>query len=50
MEDENVVRLLTELPGVSLWTGQMYLIFALNRPDVLPLENAASASVFREIC
>ena len=49
MEDENVVRLLTELPGVRLWTGQMYLIFALNRLDVLPLENAAAASAFGEL-
>jgi DNA-3-methyladenine glycosylase II len=33
--DKDVIATLTELPGVGLWTAQMFLIFALKRPDVL---------------
>lgn len=36
LPDEEVIRILTRLPGIGLWTVQMYLIFALKRPDVLP--------------
>ena len=49
MEDETVVRLLTELPGVGLCTGQMCFIFALNLQPVLPLEDAAAGLAFREL-
>lgn len=34
--DEEVVRLLTEVRGIGRWTAQMYLLFRLGRPDVLP--------------
>ncbi len=33
--DEDVVRALVKLRGVGRWTAEMYLIFALGRPDVL---------------
>ncbi len=36
MKDEEVVRVLTSLKGVGVWTAQMFLIFALRRKDVLP--------------
>jgi DNA-3-methyladenine glycosylase II len=35
-EDETVIETLTEVRGIGRWTAQMYLIFSLNRPDVLP--------------
>ena len=47
VENESVVRLLTELRGVGLWTGQIYHIFVLNRPDVLPMEDASVVPAFR---
>jgi DNA-3-methyladenine glycosylase II len=34
--DEEVIEHLTRVKGVGTWTAQMFLIFALNRPDVLP--------------
>lgn len=37
MEDEEVVRRLTELWGVGRWTAEMVLIFPLRRPDVWPV-------------
>jgi DNA-3-methyladenine glycosylase II len=35
--DEEVVARLTEVKGIGRWTAEMFLIFALNRPDVLPV-------------
>jgi len=36
LPDDEVMRVLTALPGIGPWTVQMYLIFALRRLDVLP--------------
>ncbi|HSG50129.1 MAG TPA: hypothetical protein VLA43_20050, partial [Longimicrobiales bacterium] len=36
VEDEGVVRRLTTVRGIGPWTAQMYLMFALRRPDVWP--------------
>ena len=37
MTDEDVIKRLCELKGIGEWTAQMYLIFQLNRPNVIPL-------------
>ena len=37
MPDEDVIRVLTSLKGVGVWTAHMFLIFALRRKDVLPI-------------
>jgi len=37
MDDEEVMRRLTEIKGIGPWTAEMFLIFALGRPDVLPV-------------
>lgn len=34
-EDEAVVANLTKIKGIGPWTAEMFLIFCLNRPDVL---------------
>jgi DNA-3-methyladenine glycosylase II len=36
MTDEEVVRHLTQVKGVGVWTAHMFLIFTLKRPNVLP--------------
>ncbi len=36
MPDAEVVRALTEVRGVGVWTAQMVLMFNLGRPDVWP--------------
>ena len=36
MEDEAIIETLTRVKGVGVWTVQMFLIFALQRPNVLP--------------
>ncbi|MCU4971737.1 DNA-3-methyladenine glycosylase 2 family protein [Halobacteria archaeon AArc-m2/3/4] len=39
--DEEVIDLLTEIKGVGEWTARMYLLFVLDRQDVLPLGDLA---------
>lgn len=36
MDDEDVIAALTRVRGVGRWTAEMYLMFHLGRPDVLP--------------
>ena len=39
--NEEVVDLLTEIKGVGAWTARMYLLFVLEREDILPLGDLA---------
>lgn len=39
LDDETVIQRLIPLRGVGRWTAEMYLIFALGRPDVLALDD-----------
>lgn len=39
--DTNVIKKLTSIKGIGNWTAKMYLIFVLNREDVLPTEDIA---------
>jgi DNA-3-methyladenine glycosylase II len=36
MTDEEVIRHLTQVKGVGVWTAHMFLMFTLRRPNVLP--------------
>lgn len=36
LDDEEVIRVLTQIKGIGVWTAHMFLIFALRRKDVLP--------------
>ena len=39
--DEEVIRELSKLKGIGTWTAKMYLIFVLDRKDILPYEDKA---------
>jgi len=41
MDDEIAILQLVQIKGIGRWTAEMYLMFSLNRPDVLPLGDAA---------
>lgn len=41
MDDEAVVADLCAIRGIGRWTAEMFLIFSLRRPDVLPLDDAS---------
>ena len=34
--DDEVIAHLTQVKGVGVWTAQMFLMFTLRRPDILP--------------
>jgi DNA-3-methyladenine glycosylase II len=36
LDDEEIIAALTRVKGVGRWTAQMFLMFRLGRPDVLP--------------
>ena len=37
LEDDQVVEQLLQVKGIGKWTADMFLIFCLGRPDVLPV-------------
>jgi DNA-3-methyladenine glycosylase II len=39
LDDEAVITELTRVRGIGRWTAEMFLIFNLQRPDVLPLDD-----------
>jgi len=39
MSDAEVIEDLTQIRGIGCWTAEMFLIFNLMRPDVLPLDD-----------
>jgi DNA-3-methyladenine glycosylase II len=47
MSDEEVVSQLVGIRGIGQWTAQMFLIFHLHRPDVLPLSDLGLLNAIR---
>lgn len=39
MDDEEIIAELTAIRGIGRWTAEMFLIFNLLRPNVLPLDD-----------
>ena len=39
LDDEALIAELTRVKGIGRWTAEMFLIFFLARPDVLPLDD-----------
>jgi 3-methyladenine DNA glycosylase/8-oxoguanine DNA glycosylase len=39
MSDEAVMEALTSVKGIGQWTAEIYLMFRLGRPDVLPVDD-----------
>ena len=37
MNDEQAINYITQIKGLGVWSGQMFQIFNLNRPDILPI-------------
>jgi DNA-3-methyladenine glycosylase II len=47
LADEEVIELLTTVKGIGVWTVQMFLIFALERPNVLPIADLGVRNAIR---
>jgi len=39
MDDEAIIEELVDIRGIGRWTAEMFLIFHLMRPNVLPLDD-----------
>jgi DNA-3-methyladenine glycosylase II len=48
LPDADVIAMLTQVKGVGVWTAQMFLMFALQRPDVLPVADLGIRSAIRK--
>jgi DNA-3-methyladenine glycosylase II len=48
MTDEEVITELSQVRGVGIWTVQMFLIFALQRPNVLPVGDLGVRNAVRK--
>jgi DNA-3-methyladenine glycosylase II len=49
MSDQEVVDALVAVNGIGRWTAEMFLMFVLNRPDVLPVDDLGLREGVREI-
>jgi len=47
MSDMEVVKELIKYYGIGMWTAKMFLIFVLDRNDVLPFEDVAFLQSYR---
>lgn len=50
MDDEAVLDELTDIRGVGPWTGKMFLMFGLARPDVFPVEDLGVRRGMELVC
>jgi DNA-3-methyladenine glycosylase II len=49
MSDEDIIEALLPIRGVGVWTAQMFLIFCLGRPDVLPTADYGLQAGVRDV-
>jgi DNA-3-methyladenine glycosylase II len=48
LSDEEIIALLSQVRGVGIWTAQMFLMFALQRPNVMPLSDLGIRNAVRK--
>jgi DNA-3-methyladenine glycosylase II len=49
MTDDEVIEELTKIKGVGVWTAQMFLMFRLHRPDVLPVGDLGIVNAVKRV-
>jgi 3-methyladenine DNA glycosylase/8-oxoguanine DNA glycosylase len=48
MTDDDVIANVTLVKGIGRWTAEMFLIFCLRRPDVLPVDDLGIQYAFKQ--
>ena len=48
LPDDEIITLLSQVRGVGVWTVQMFLMFALERPNVMPLGDLGIRAAVRK--
>ena len=49
MSDEEIIDHLIQGKGIGRWTAEMFLIFSLGRPDVLPVDDLGIQKAIKEL-
>ncbi len=49
LDDDEVIRRLTQIPGVGVWTAEMFLIFSLGRLDVFSVGDLALRTAVQRV-
>lgn len=47
LEDKIIIDSLCKIKGIGLWTIKMFLIFCLDKEDILPVEDGAFIAAFK---
>ncbi len=47
--DERIIEELIQVKGVGVWTAQMFLMFSMGRPDVLPWDDLGVRQAMRRL-
>jgi DNA-3-methyladenine glycosylase II len=50
LSDDEIVDSLTRIPGIGLWTVNVFLIFSLARPDVIPASDLGVRRGVQLVC
>lgn len=45
--DEQIIESLTRVKGIGRWTAEMFLMFKLGRPDILPVDDLGIRNGFK---
>ncbi len=48
LTDDEIVEQLSQVRGVGIWTAQMFLLFALQRPNIMPLGDLGIRNAVRK--
>ncbi len=49
LDDERVIEALTAVKGIGRWSAEMFLIFRLGRPDILPVGDVGVQRAMRKL-
>lgn len=49
MSDEEVIVALTTIKGIGRWSAEMFLMFRLHRPNVLPVDDLGIVNAIKNV-
>jgi DNA-3-methyladenine glycosylase II len=49
MPDDGVIAALTQVKGIGRWSAEMFLMFRLHRPDVLPVDDLGIVNAVKNV-
>lgn len=49
LDDEAVIKALVQVKGIGRWSAEMFLMFRLHRPDVLPVDDLGIVNAIQRV-